>query len=98
MHEAYFVAVFAQPQFGRDEHLGTIDAASHQSFPDLSLVEIVGSGVDEPIAIGYRDLHSTGGLFYGAWIEYTEAERWHLDAIVQGYDRTFSGHTPGSST
>src|SRR5262249_46514744 len=90
--ERTLVAVFAQPEFGRDEHFGAIDSAAHEPFAHLSLVEIGSGGVDEPIARGDRCLDRSRGQLPGLPGQDAEPEGRHRDAVVQSQEGTPRGH------
>jgi hypothetical protein len=72
----------ADPQLGRHEHLAAVDSGAADAFADLSLVQIGGGGVNQPVAVRDRGLDRADGLG-GRALEDAQAEGGHLDAVVQ---------------
>jgi hypothetical protein len=76
------VAVVADPHLGLDEHLGAVHARAANTLTHLTLVEVGGSGVDQPVADPERLLDRCRGDIRRR-LEDTESDRRHLDTIVQ---------------
>ncbi len=51
---------------------------------DLALVAVGRGGVDVPVPGAQGRAHSVAGLV-GGRLEDAQAERWHLDTVVEGY-------------
>jgi hypothetical protein len=47
--QRWLVAVVADPQFRRDEHVAPVDAGAADALVDLALVAAGGGGVDESV-------------------------------------------------
>ena len=84
--ERLVVAVVADPELGRDEHLGAVDAGAADRLADLALVAVGGGGVDQAVAGRDRGLDGADRLLRRA-LEDAEAEHRHLDAVVQRHGR-----------
>jgi hypothetical protein len=80
------VAVVADPHLRLHEHLVPLDSRAAKALADLALVHIGGRGIDQPVALPDRRLDGADRL-RGRGLEDAEAERGHLDAVVQRQGR-----------
>jgi len=78
------VAVVADPDLGFDEHVVAGQARMADGQADFAFVAVRGGGVDEPVACRERRAHGLRGDVRRC-LEHPEAERGHLDAVVQGH-------------
>jgi hypothetical protein len=77
------VAVVTDPDLGLDEHVVSGQARVADGLADLAFVAVCGGGVDEPVAGRERRAHGLRGDVRRC-LEHPEAERGHLNAVVQG--------------
>ena len=80
--ESLVMAVVADPELRRDEHLAALDPGTVDRLADFTFVPVGGSGVDQAVAGCNRALDGGHSLLRRA-LEDAEAEHWHLDAVVQ---------------
>jgi hypothetical protein len=78
--QRWLVAVVADPQLRRHEHLAALDSGAADALADLALVHVGGRGVDQPVAVLDRRL-DRADRFGGRALEDAEAEGGHLDAV-----------------
>ena len=77
------VAVVTDPDLRLDEHVVAGQARVADGLADFAFVAVRGGGVDEPVAGRERRAHGLRGDVRRC-LEHPEAERGHLDAVVQG--------------
>jgi hypothetical protein len=78
------VAVVTDPDLRLDEHLVAGQARVIDGLADFAFVAVRGGGIDEPVAGRERRGHGLRGDVRRC-LEHPEAERGHLDAVVQGH-------------
>ncbi|CAG4927521.1 hypothetical protein R52603_05586 [Paraburkholderia saeva] len=85
------VAIVGDPHLGRHEDVLPRDARQADTFPNLLLVHIGRSGVDQPVSIcDCRSDRSYGFLRLAT--KHPKSECGHLNSIVQPVHGTFACH------
>ena len=77
------IAVVADPDLGLQEDSRAADLGRVHRFADLALVAVGGGGVDVAVA-GVERGGDRAARLVGRCLEDAEADRRHLDAVVQG--------------
>jgi len=80
--QGFVVAVVADPDLRLEEDLGPVEAGFGDGLADMAFVAVGGGDVDVPVAGRQRRLDGGAGLV-GRGLEDAEAQRGHLDAVVQ---------------
>ena len=77
-----FVTIFADPELGRDEQIGALNAAFGDRLADFPLIAIDGSCIDQALAFGQCGLDGSNGVLR-CGLEHAEAKRRHVHAVVE---------------
>ena len=86
------VACVLHPEFGRDEQFFPVDAMTFDRGADSLLIAVGSRGVEQPIADVDCVADAALALRWVGYLENTEAENRHLDAVVERDVGNGAGH------